>query len=346
MDGRRLALDLSAYRQLGFYQLLNPNGPRVYGHHVYGSALKLFLLVVQLVVIFAAIGFFAGAGDDGDGTTSPFEIIIILTNCTLSSLKMYMLVRNADVVWELCEMACADFLRCSRRDAAIERDLAKRWRRATAVTNAIARSFLVGMLLWFYGPFIDRGGDDAGGTCAARRRKNIINARYPVTAEFYNEYYFAFYSAEAAVGFCIVYGSVLVDAYLMSFCWIISAQYQSVVTAYEKFGHDETEFAGEPSDLRYTVLFIYRRRCFVFRNGFDRNLRRVQIDHCRPSKRLSVSILFFQTIITMFPIEKRCTILFRKMKSFYAVVRPITLVHVFAYSCSLITYTYVIVTVM
>lgn len=34
------------------------------------------------------------------------------------------------------------------------------------------------------------------------------------------------------------------------------------------------------------------------------------------------------------------------MKSFYDIVRPITLIHEFAYSCSLIMYAYVIVTVI
>jgi len=43
---------------------------------------------------------------------------------------------------------------------------------------------------------------------------------------------------EVAVGFCIVYGSILVDAFLMSFCWIISAQYQSVTKAFATFGHN------------------------------------------------------------------------------------------------------------
>lgn len=249
-DGRRLMLDLSMYRQLGFYQLLDPNGPRVYGYHVYSTVLKLFLLMVQFIVIFGVTGFFVGA-QDGFDETGRFEIIIILTNCTLSSLKIYILVTNADVIWSLYEMACADFLRCSRHDRSIEKDLVKRWERSTTVTNLIARSFLAGMLLWFCGPFY---AEEADGTSAIGiRYKNIVNVRYPVSVNTYNEYYSAFYLMEAAIGFCIVYGSVMVDAFLMSFCWIISAQYQSVATVFEKFGHDKTDFTASEYCVQWRI---------------------------------------------------------------------------------------------
>lgn len=248
-NGRRLALDLSMYKQLGFYQLLDPNGPRVYGRHVYRTVLKLFLLLVQAAVIFGLTGFFFVAGEPtaADGManrTSPFEVLVILANCTLSSLKMYVLMTNADVIWRLFDMACADFLRCTRH-AVVDKDLAARWARSAAVTRLIARSFLAGMFLWFYGPFIIDDDDDdgnGGATSAAYgRRKNIVNVNYPVTAAVYNDFYYAFYAMEMAIGFCIVYGSVLVDAFLMSFCWIIAARYRSMVTAYETFGLDRTD---------------------------------------------------------------------------------------------------------
>lgn len=255
-NGRPAVLDLSMYKQLGFYQLLNPMGLRVYGHHVCSTVMKIFLLFVQFIVIFGAIGFFVEIEDNETKISNSFELIIILANCTLSSLKIYTLVTNADVVWELFKMTDDDFLQCYRHSERITRDLVNSWKWSTTITNLIARSFLAGMFLWILVPFINREDHSEESICS-RRYQNMLNVNFPVTTEFYNDYYFAFYSMEVAIGFCIVYGSVLADALLMSFCWIISAQYQSVTTAYEMFGHDdETELQNSES----IIIFEYRIR--------------------------------------------------------------------------------------
>lgn len=236
-NGRSVVFGLSMYKQLGFYQLLDPTGLRVYGYHVCSTIMKMFLLIIQVIVVFGVIGFFVEIEDTEIKKSNSFELIVILTNCTLSSLKIYTLVTNADVIWDLFNMACEDFLQCSRYSERITRDLVKSWEWSTTITNLIARSFVAGMFLWILGPFIARE-DHSKESTGSRRYQNIINVKFPVPTEFYNEYYFAFYSMEVAIGFCIVYGSVLADAFLMSFCWIISAQYQAVTTAYETFGHD------------------------------------------------------------------------------------------------------------
>lgn len=98
------------------------------------------------------------------------------------------------------------------------------------------------MCLWITGPFIvHRENPDQSFDArvnVSRRYENIININFPVTVQTYNEHYFVFYTMEVAIGACIVYGSVVFDVFLMSFCWIVSAHYQSVTTAFEQFGHD------------------------------------------------------------------------------------------------------------
>lgn len=248
--GKPVVLGLTMYKQLGFYQLLDPQGPRIYGYHVFSTIMKMFLLIVQIIVIFGVIGFFVDVDDNKTKNSNSFELIVILTNCTLSSLKMYTLVTNADVIWKLFDITCMDYLRCSQHNKRIIGDLVKNWKWSTTVTNLIARSFLSGLFLWILGPFIAQENYSTEST-GSHRYQNIINVKFPVTTEFYNNYYFAFYSMEVAIGFCIVYGSVLVDAFLMSFCWIISAQYKSVTTAYEMFGHENE---SEPPERKSNIF--------------------------------------------------------------------------------------------
>ncbi|KAE9536449.1 hypothetical protein AGLY_007238 [Aphis glycines] len=297
-NGRPVALNLSTYKQLGYYQLLDPKGPYLYGCHFYRTILKIFLLVVQFITIFGVMGFFIEIEDSdaNNGKSNSFELIIILTNCTLSSLKIYTLISNTKITWDLFDLTCIDFLKCSRHSELIMENFVTRCKKSTEITKWIARSFLIGLILWVMGPFI--ANEEYTAPNASHRYQNIINIKFPVTVKTYNNYYFVFYLMEVAVGFCIVYGSILVDAFLMSFCWIISAQYQSVTKAFATFGHkNELSFPEE----------TYK------------DFKSIIIDH--------------QNV-------------YLKMKSFYAVVRPITLIHVFAYSCSLIMYAYVIVTVM
>lgn len=252
-NGRPVVLNLSMYKQLGFYQLLDPKGPHIFGYHIYRTVIKIFLLIVQFITIFGAIGLFIDEEDSGAtfGKSYSFEIIIILTNCILSSLKMYMLVSNSNIIWNLFELTCVDFLKCSQHSKSITANFVKRCKKSTTITKWIARSFLIGLILWMMGPFItDKKYEEPN---ASHRYLNIINLKFPVTVNIYNDYYFVFYLMEVAVGFCIVYGSVLVDAFLMSFCWVISAQYQSVTKAYETLGYNEL---GSEKSEDISIVFL------------------------------------------------------------------------------------------
>lgn len=254
-NGRQMSLSLQPYKNLGFYQLLDPDGPRLYGYHVFSTALKLFLLVVQCFTIFGVLGFAVKTEDEDGGhhavKSNTFEVIVILTNCTLSSLKMYTFLSNANSIWTFFDMACTDFLKSSRRDDRIEAKFAKRCESSSTVTKLIAHSFLGCMILWFAGPFVAEDETQLRGG----RRQNIINVKFPVTKNVYNEYFYAFYFIELSIGFCIVYGSVLVDAFLMSFCWIISARYQSVAALYETFGHDQQRLLlSEPQTTQSNII--------------------------------------------------------------------------------------------
>lgn len=160
MDGtadgvRAYALDLSVYRQLGFYQLLDPDGPRLLGVHVYSTVLRAFLAVVQSIVVYGAVGFVADVDPWPGKSSSTFETLVILSNCTLSSLKMYTLVSNADAIWQLFDLARIDFLWCTRaRGDHVGADLRRRCKFSVAVANWIARCFLAGLVLWVISPFV------------------------------------------------------------------------------------------------------------------------------------------------------------------------------------------------
>jgi len=114
-NDRRMPIDLSVYKQLGFYQLIDSNGPRVRGYHLCRTCLKIVLVIVQFIVIFGVSGFFIESQDTAKTISNSFELIIILTNCTLSSLKMYTIILNADLIWNIFEITSVDFLRCPRR---------------------------------------------------------------------------------------------------------------------------------------------------------------------------------------------------------------------------------------
>lgn len=248
-NGRRVVFDLSVYKQLGFYQLLDPEGPRAYGYHVYGATMKIFLGITQTAVVIGALSVFAkntAPNVSVRDKLNSFETIVILTNCTMASLKLYTIVSNADVIWKLLDVAYVDCLQCPGRDARIITDLAENCELSTAIIKLITRCFLAGLMLWAIAPFFinrypgaERQLQPSGPYDHVQTRQaNIFNIPFPATVTVYNKYYFLFYFIEMSMAFCIFYGSLLLDVCLMSICWIISMQYQSVATSFTIFGHD------------------------------------------------------------------------------------------------------------
>lgn len=170
----------------------------------------------------------------------------------------------------LCQVGCNVVTVLFSRVEGIAENFNNRFVRSTTLTKWIARNFLITMCLWITGPFIvhreNPGQSFDARVNVSRRYENIININFPVTAQTYNEHYFVFYIMEVSIGACIVYGSVLFDVFLMSFCWIVSAHYQSVTTAFEQFGHDSRSLKSKrhgESTRGATVMKTYRICIFV-----------------------------------------------------------------------------------
>jgi len=112
---KQSVIDLSVYKHFGFYQLLDPRGPTVRGYHVYRTVLKAFLLIVEILMIFGISGFFVEL-EDAYKKSEVFEKICILVNCTISLLKIYTILRHADLIWNLFKITCVDFLQCTQKN--------------------------------------------------------------------------------------------------------------------------------------------------------------------------------------------------------------------------------------
>lgn len=69
------------------------------------------------------------------------------------------------------------------------------------------------------------------------RIQNILNYPFPFTTSSYNKYYVIFFGIEAFICVFFVYGLFLVDLLLLSFGWVIIAQYRVIHRAFADIGH-------------------------------------------------------------------------------------------------------------
>lgn len=75
---------------------------------------------------------------------------------------------------------------------------------------------------------------------------NILNFRFPITMDTYNQYYSIFYAIDSVVLVTIVFVILYSDMYVMSLSLIIISHYKVLNRAFENIGHDlDTQMDGK-----------------------------------------------------------------------------------------------------
>lgn len=78
-----------------------------------------------------------------------------------------------------------------------------------------------------------------------QRKQNIINMPLPVTVHTFNQYFIIFYIFETFMSVYLMYGLVMIDMYLLSFGWVVIAQYKVLALTFKGIGHEVTPQIGK-----------------------------------------------------------------------------------------------------
>jgi hypothetical protein len=174
---------------------------------------------------------------------------------TVGNLKIIAIVRHADELWSLFDVADVSFLsssQCRAQDRKLV-DCGSRYRKIFPWYSFL---FLMTGFSWITMPIIVNRHYAAAEHVP---KFNVVNLRYPVSAETYNAFYGALYVMESVMCGYGAIGLVVFDLFLIAILQVVSIQYEIISSAFEKlrFGADDGT-NGEPMPFRTETIASLR----------------------------------------------------------------------------------------
>lgn len=193
-----------------------------------------FVTVSVLIGYYGVIVFPSDGLADNDSIRIA-QLVFCFTFIMFGNLKLFLIIRNAPTIWNILDVSQESFLsseHCSRYR-----------RKVIRCGNYFARSsFLIyvsvysmASVFWVITPIImnDYVISDETRRLANARKSNMINLRYPIAAETYNEYFVVFYLIESFITVFCTYGSAVYDIFVIAVLQHMAAQYDIIASAYE-----------------------------------------------------------------------------------------------------------------
>jgi len=87
------------------------------------------------------------------------------------------------------------------------------------------------------------------------RLENVINWRFPVNVNTYNQYFKLFWALETTIGIQMVYFVFIIDVLILSVGWAITIQYEVLAEAFKNMRHHVNVQKGETTF--FTIITIY-----------------------------------------------------------------------------------------
>lgn len=237
-----VAINLKLLKQCGFYQIMfNSSHTRIIGWNFYRFFFIIFIVITQCLIVFGNLGFFIKI-DDTLSFVDYFLIIYANVHNLFLLFKMSLLINNAKQIWGIIEVAHLKFLKSTQCRKNL-RVLDKHRNRVIKITNIYCIFCIIVIIQWIIFPLVIKifKSYDQGN----QRIQNIINMPYPVSIHTFNQYFIIFYIFETCMSVYLMYGLLMVDLFLLSFGWIIIAQYNVLAITFKRIGHEVTSQMGK-----------------------------------------------------------------------------------------------------
>lgn len=213
----------------GFYQLINPQTPKHYGLNLFkvGAAIEfVFNMVIISMLIYCSYYYI----QDTNELMSHFMLALAVL---FSTVKFFYVRKNARLIWNCLEMTSVGFLSPERHDKRALRE-AQSWSITLSSMFIVFWSFVV--VTWCLSPFYFRDifmvieSNDG----VYKLRYNVLNNVYPVTEQFYNDYFFVFYFFESTQVMIWGHLTTSYDSFVVSVCIAIAFQLRTIAESYSR----------------------------------------------------------------------------------------------------------------
>lgn len=254
LKSNKVAIHLKLFKSMGFYHLLDPNCKKVFNFNVYRLTLVFFNIIFLCLTIYGNFGYFIEMDDYTDDITTMMTTYVDIMFFSIS-LKIIVFVYNADKIWDVFVVARIHFLisnKC-RKNIYI---LQKYKKLSTKITQIISIVSIGTVIIWSVLPLVY---NMTFSHKINQRMGNILNCRFPLTVYTYNNYFILLYIIEFAVLSFGVFVFLANDVFIISFGFVIMAQYEIIIKAFENIGYEE--HTAQSVDGKYNIVVKNIDKC-------------------------------------------------------------------------------------
>lgn len=233
-----VAINLKLLKQWHFYQIFDSSNRKVFGLNVHQICFVMFAVVDQCFVCYGNAG---SVFEKDDVVTNIDYFLIFYTNIHtyLSLWKFIVYLYNAKKILKVLNVTQVNFL--TSETCCNYGEIPHKYRDKTIrFTNWYIIFSIVVIIQWLIYPlrinkFIISGNSNV-------RYKNIMNLRYDVSTQTYNQYIIIFVLMETTTLLFAMYFMVMTDLILISFC--------SAIITQQKYSFMRSKTSGTKTNLK------------------------------------------------------------------------------------------------
>ncbi|XP_060875404.1 uncharacterized protein LOC132948778 [Metopolophium dirhodum] len=242
-----VAINLKLWMLCRFYDMLKTNNyTKIFNCNVYCLILFIYGAIVNCMVVYSSIGFFVEM-DDIISDVDVFLVLFVMINFFFCSWRICIILSKSNTICEALNVAQFNFLtskRCFKHLNVLYNDRD----RTIKITNYFFVFTVIVLIQWILFPFmvITLTESDVENS----RSPNIMNLRFPVSTQTYNQYYFIFYLMEVAIAAFPIYVIIVTDTLILSFSLVIISQQEVINRAFKSIGYEENSQSKYYEDFK------------------------------------------------------------------------------------------------
>lgn len=254
---KKSAINLTIFKIIGFYQMVDPNSTTLFGYNVYHFIHIICIIFSTTMTLIGLSGFFFKTEFAREYGFKDMQMSFYLACITVGNLKLAIIIVNAKKLWDLFKVAHESFL-SSKYCKNNYFKIVNRGKQFTRIFPWYSFLFFMTAFSWITLPKIidNHNTSKEININENTHRNNIVNLRYPISVITYNMHYHIIYALESVLCVYCTYGLVTFDLFLIALLQLISVQYEIVLSAYENLELTVKDEGGK-SIINFFMNYLY-----------------------------------------------------------------------------------------
>lgn len=240
-------IDPQVMKLIGFYQMLSPHGPKVFGVDIFKYITKT-LLLIQIILLFVYV---LNIYHSIEEVNELAKYIFLIASSMVSVFKLFSVIQHSDTLWNCIQLTSIDNLSYKYHN----RHILKSGRtRTKLLTSHYTFWWFVSVITFVISPLFIKNyyirikiDNDI-----EYYRYNVLNFIFPVTGEFYNKHFINYYILESIITIILGHCILMYDILIISICITLRYQFKTIVNSYSTF-----HISDNKSMSKLEMSFIY-----------------------------------------------------------------------------------------